>query len=162
MTSDLSPSLLALSGGELPTPADIQRVSPAALAYLGDAVYELFIRTRCLLPPSRLRDYHQQVVAYVRAEAQAEFLRSLLPYLTPPELEIVRQGRNAASAGPKRIDPELYQLATSLEALLGFLYLTDQPRLEQLFQVLESLLVATNKPLDSDITGDRGDKNHGK
>ncbi len=162
MTSDLSPSFRELSGSGLPALGDIQRVSPAALAYLGDAVYELFIRTRCLLPPSRLRDYHQQVVTYVRAEAQAESLRSLLPYLTPPELEIVRQGRNAASAGPKRLDPELYQLATSLEALLGFLYLTDQLRLGQILQVLESLLVTSNAPLDSDAKGDRGDKNHGR
>jgi ribonuclease III family protein len=147
VTSDLRPSFLELSGGVLPAPADIQRVSSAALAYVGDAVYELFIRTRCLLPPSRLRDYHQQVVACVRAEAQAECLRSLLPYLTPPELEIVRQGRNAASAGPKRVNPELYQLATGLEALLGFLYLTDPSRLGQIFQLLESLLIATsNQP----------------
>jgi ribonuclease III family protein len=143
VTSDLGSSFLALSEGALFAQSDIQRVSPAALAYLGDSVYELYVRTRCLLPPSRLRDYHHQVVAHVRAEAQAEYLRSLLPHLTPPELEIVRQGRNAAASGPKRIDPELYQLATSLEALLGFLYLTDQPRLSQIFQRLDSLLTAT-------------------
>lgn len=150
MTSDPKQSFLEFSLGRLPAPADIQRVSPAALAYLGDAVYELFIRSRCLLPPSRLRDYHQQVVAYVRAEAQADSLQSLLPHLLPPELEIVRQGRNAASAGPKRVDPELYQLATGLEALLGFLYLTDPPRLGQIFQLLEAVL------------GDRCDSNYGR
>lgn len=150
VTSDPNPSFLEFSLGRLPAPVDIQRLSPAGLAYLGDAVYELFIRSRCLLPPSRLRDYHQQVVACVRAEAQADCLRSLLPHLLPPELEIVRQGRNAASAGPKRVDPELYQLATGLEALLGFLYLTDPPRLGQIFQLLEALL------------GDRGDSNQGR
>jgi ribonuclease III family protein len=142
----LSMSAIASESQQMPAQSDIQRVSPAALAYLGDSVYELYVRTRCLLPPSRLRDYHHQVVAHVRAEAQAEYLRSLLPHLTPPELEIVRQGRNAATSGPKRIDPELYQLATSLEALLGFLYLTDQPRLGQIFQRLDSLLTATKQP----------------
>lgn len=117
--------------------AAIQPVSPAALAYLGDAVYELYIRTQYLLPPSRLRTYHQQVVAHVRAEAQARYLRSLQPQLTDTELEILRQGRNTATGGPKRVDPGIYQQATALETLIGYLYLTDPQRLDQLLQSLE-------------------------
>uniref|UniRef100_B8HT79 Mini-ribonuclease 3 n=1 Tax=Cyanothece sp. (strain PCC 7425 / ATCC 29141) TaxID=395961 RepID=B8HT79_CYAP4 len=119
------------------SPAELQQLSPAALAYLGDAVYELYIRSRCLLPPQRLRDYHQRVVAHVRAEAQAEYLRSLRPHLSNQELNLLRQGRNAASAGPKRVDPETYQQATSLETLLGYLYLTNPDRLNELLQSLD-------------------------
>ncbi|HEY9740943.1 MAG TPA: ribonuclease III domain-containing protein [Coleofasciculaceae cyanobacterium] len=115
----------------------IQQVSPASLAYLGDAVYELYIRTCYLLPPRRLRDYHHQVVAQVRAESQAKHLRSLKPYLTEPEIEILRRGRNAVTGCPQRLDPATYQQATSLETLMGYLYLTDPQRLTQLLAHLE-------------------------
>jgi ribonuclease-3 family protein len=115
----------------------IQQVSPASLAYLGDAVYELYIRSCYLLPPRRISDYHNQVVAQVRAEAQANHLRSLQPHLTAPELEILRRGRNAATGSPRRLDPEIYQQATSLETLMGYLYLTDPQRLIQLLAHLE-------------------------
>lgn len=117
--------------------SQIHQLSPAALAYLGDAVYELYIRTYCLLPPKRSQTYHKQVVAQVRAESQAATLRSLTPHLTQAELDILRRGRNAASGGPRRLDPEIYQQATSLETLMGYLYLTDTQRLTQLLALLE-------------------------
>lgn len=117
--------------------AQIQQLSPAALAYLGDAVYELYVRRSFLLPPKRSQLYHAQVVAQVRAEAQARHLQSLQPHLNPAELDILKRGRNAASGRPKRLDPETYQQATSLEALLGYLYLADPQRLTQLLALLE-------------------------
>jgi ribonuclease-3 family protein len=113
-----------------------QQLSPAALAYIGDAVYELYIRTYYLLPPKRVQLYHQLVVAQVRAESQAHHLQTLQTYLTPTESEIVRRGRNAAKR-PKRADPEVYQQATGLEALFGYLYLSDRERLIQLLQQLQ-------------------------
>ncbi|MGV0026674.1 Mini-ribonuclease 3 [Phormidesmis priestleyi] len=117
--------------------AQVQRLSPSALAYLGDAVYELQVRRRCLLPPRKLDAYHQQVVAQVRAESQANSLRSLQPHLTDLELDILKRGRNAAYNRPRRVDPEIYQQATSLETLVGYLYLTDPKRLLELFSYLE-------------------------
>jgi len=122
---------IPLTGGHL------EQISPAALAYLGDAVYELYVRSVYLLPPKRSQAYHRLVVAQVRAEAQALHLRSLTPYLNNTELEIVRRGRNAAINRPKRVDPEIYQQATSLEALMGYLYLTDSRRLTELLQKLK-------------------------
>jgi len=119
------------------SPADIKRLSPSALAYLGDAVYELHIRTHYLMPPKRSRDYHHQVVAQVRAESQARHLHSLEPHLTPVELEILKRGRNGATGCPRRLDPETYQQATSLETLIGYLYLTDCQRLNQLLAQLD-------------------------
>lgn len=117
--------------------SQIQQLSPVALAYLGDAVYELYIRSRYVLPPKRSNDYHSQVVAQVRAESQARHLRSLEPHLTPAELDILRRGRNAVSSRPKRLAPEIYQQATSLETLMGYLYLTDPERLTELLGLLE-------------------------
>jgi ribonuclease-3 family protein len=121
------------------TPATplIQQLSPAALAYLGDTVYELYIRTQYLFPEKRLHEYHQQVVAQVRAEAQAQHLQLWLPHLTEAELDLVRRGRNAASGGRRQLAPELYQQASSLETLVGYLYLTDLPRLSFLLSLLQ-------------------------
>lgn len=114
-----------------------QHLSPAALAYLGDAVYELYVRSRYLVPPKRLQDYHAQVVSHVRAEGQALQLRLLQPHLTIAEQDILRRGRNAASSKSKRVDPKIYQQATSLETLIGYLYLTNPQRLFQLLAHLD-------------------------
>jgi len=119
------------------TPAEVERLSPAAWAYLGDAVYELYVRTLYIVPPKRLHAYHELVVAQVRAETQARHLRSLFPYLNSTELAIVKRGRNAASGRSKRADAETYQAASSLETLVGYLYLTDPERLMQLLALLE-------------------------
>ncbi len=126
----------------LPNPT-IQTLSPAALAYLGDAVYELYMRTQHLLPPSRIRDYHQQVVQCVRAETQAAFAIALLPHLSDAEKQILKQGRNAATGQPKRLSPEIYQQATALETLIGHLYLTDLPRLQEILGYFSPDLLAT-------------------
>lgn len=116
---------------------EIQRLSPSAWAYLGDAVYELYIRNWYLLPPKRPHQYHQQVVAQVRAETQAHHLARLTPYLTATELDIIKRGRNAAFRRPKRLDPEIYQQATSFETLIGYLYIKDPQRLSELLAYLE-------------------------
>jgi ribonuclease-3 family protein len=130
------PSLL-VNTTQLPQPisqAQVQQISPSALAYLGDAIYELYVRISFLLPQQRPESYHRLVVAQVRAETQALHLRSLTPHLRSNELEIVRRGRNAATGRPKRLNPEIYQQATSLETLVGYLYITDYPRLMELLQ----------------------------
>lgn len=114
----------------------LQQISPAALAYIGDAIYELYVRIFYLLPLQRTETYHHLVVAQVRAETQALHLRSLIPHLKQTELEIVRRGRNAATRRTKRVEPEIYQQATSLETLIGYLYLTDSQRLTELLQKL--------------------------
>jgi ribonuclease III family protein len=113
------------------TDADLQQFNPVSLAFLGDAVYELVMRQRLLFPPKRVQDYHQQVVAEVRAEQQSYYLKQLEPHLTAAEKDIVRRGRNAAPKS-RRVDPGIYQRATGLETLVGYLYLTDVPRLEAL------------------------------
>jgi ribonuclease III family protein len=114
----------------------LSQISPPALAYLGDAIYELYVRIFYLLPVQRPETYHRMVVSQVRAETQALHLRSLIPHLRETELEIVRRGRNATTGRPKRLAPEIYQQATSLETLIGYLYLTDIPRLTELLQQL--------------------------
>ncbi len=117
--------------------SQIERLSPIALAYIGDAVYELYVRTQFLMPPKRMADYHGQVVDQVRAETQAAYLTILTPYLTDLEKEVLRRGRNACVGRPRRLSPHIYQQATSLEALIGYLHLSDPQRLDELFAKLE-------------------------
>ncbi len=116
--------------------ADVQRISPSALAYLGDAVYELYVRQSFIFPPQRIQSYHQKVVSWVRAESQAKTLDRLLVHLSESELAIVKRGRNAAPQRLKRVNPEIYQKATALETLIGYLHLTDRDRLMMLFQTI--------------------------
>jgi ribonuclease III family protein len=117
------------------TPPELQPFNPVSLAFLGDAVYELVMRQRLLFPPKRVQDYHKQVVAEVCAEQQSQYLKQLEPHLTEAEREIVRRGRNAAPKS-RRADPGIYQRATALETLIGYLYLTDLARLESLLDRL--------------------------
>jgi ribonuclease-3 family protein len=118
------------------TEAQIQQLSPAALAYIGDGFYELHVRMQYLMPPKQSRLYHQQVVSQVRAERQAHYLQILDPLLTEEEQRIVKRGRNATKLKPKRLSPSVYQQATGFEALLGYLYLTNLDRLAELLQQL--------------------------
>lgn len=115
----------------------VEQLSPASLAYIGDAVYELYIRTRCLWPPKKISLYHDQVVSKVRAETQAAYLGQLVPYLTEAEQEILKKGRNGVKREPKRISAKLYQEASSLETLIGYLYLSNPQRLDQLLEKLK-------------------------
>lgn len=113
------------------------QIAPAVLAYIGDAVYELHVRLNYLHPPRRIQTYHQQVVAQVRAEAQAQQLLALTEQLTEAEQDIVRRGRNAATGKPKRLTVEVYRHATGFEALLGYLFLTRGDRLSSLLSQID-------------------------
>lgn len=115
----------------------LEQMSPAGLAYIGDAVYELYVRLYYLLPPKHIAEYHQLVVADVRAENQAQQLETLIPYLTESEQEIVKRGRNAATKPPRRLSAKVYQQATSLETLVGYLFLSDKDRLQSLLLSLK-------------------------
>ena len=133
---DLARSFLETSRPASLSPEQARRLSPVALAYIGDAIYELHVRLCYLFPPKRQHLYHRSVVAQVRAEAQALHLQTLQPYLTDRERNIAKQGRNAAIEPSRRMDRSTYQQASGLEALVGYLYLTDPDRLLQLFAYL--------------------------
>ena len=115
----------------------LPRISPTALAYVGDAVYELYIRSCYLLPAKKIADYHHQVVDKVRAETQASYLQSIYHLLNDTELNWVRRGRNAVNKSPRRLPLQVYQQASALETLLGYLYITDQDRLKFLLSKIK-------------------------
>ena len=118
------------------TTQQLQAITPTTLAYIGDAVFELYVRSRLLLPAKRIHDYHTQVVGHVKAEQQAQYVSVLVPHLNDVEKEILRRGRNAASGKQRRAHAQHYQQSTGFEALLGFLFLSDRTRLTQLLSYL--------------------------
>jgi ribonuclease III family protein len=116
---------------------DIQALSCESLAYLGDAVWELHVRVNLLWPPRRMRQTHTEAVARVRAQTQASLVVKLQPHLDANEQDWVRRGRNASGKIPRHLDPATYRLATGLETLLGYLYLTSPERLEVILDLCD-------------------------
>ena len=107
--------------------ADVNGMNTTVLAYLGDAVYELYVRKHVIdtgqIHADRL---HTAAVSYVRASAQAEVIRELFDGLPEDEQRLVKRARNKKSSSkPKNADPVEYKWATAFEALLGYYYLTD-------------------------------------
>jgi ribonuclease III family protein len=115
---------------------EMNQMGPTALAYIGDVVFELFVRSRKLWPSRRTIDLQQQVVSLVNAEHQSRLLAELLETfeLLPDEVQILQRGRNSStSKSNNRKNPKAYQDSTAIEALIGYLYITDKKRLEVLF-----------------------------
>ncbi|MEG0847758.1 MAG: ribonuclease III domain-containing protein [Niameybacter sp.] len=117
--------------------------SPLALAYIGDGVYELFVRTYVLskgnMPVNKM---HRASRELVRAGAQAKLYHLVEEQLTEEELQVLKRGRNAKSiSAPKNADVTEYRHATGLEALIGYLYLEGKiDRIQEIIQLgFESL-----------------------
>lgn len=121
------------------TCTDTRQLSAQALAYLGDAVYELHVRRTLLLPPRHLQRYRSAVVERVRATCQAQVMAALQEHLPEEELAISRRGRNACGRGPRNVSPELYRQASSLEALLGYLYVSNPQRLQEVLALCDAV-----------------------
>ena len=107
---------------------EVNMMSPLTWAYVGDCVYELYIRTELInktnLKPHKL---HIESIKYVKAQAQAKFLQEIYEDLSEQEKDIVRRGRNAENHHlPKNCDVQDYMYATAFEALIGYLYLTKK------------------------------------
>ena len=118
------------------TAAEANSLSMLALAHVGDAVYELLIRSMLASAgPSAMQELHRKTVSFVRAEAQAEAAQKIMPLLDDAEAAVYRRGRNSRVHGvPAHANPAEYHSATGLEALFGWLYLQGMTeRIEQLF-----------------------------
>lgn len=119
------------------SPEEINMLSPLTWAYVGDCIYELYIRTdlvnKTKLKPHKL---HIEAIKYVKAKAQADILKKIENNLTEKELDIVRRARNAENHHlPKNADPTDYMYSTAFEGLIGYLFLTKQD--ERLKEILK-------------------------
>ena len=122
---------------------DIRLYSPQALAFLGDAVYEILVRERIVhranMPVNKL---HLQAVEQVRASYQSKAYAVVEPVLTEEELAALKRGRNISSSKPpKNGTMQDYRRATGLECLFGYLYLKGEiQRINELFLMIEEHL----------------------
>ncbi|XP_061371085.1 uncharacterized protein LOC133313697 isoform X2 [Gastrolobium bilobum] len=125
----------------LPNPPKVVKprsvFNAATLAYIGDCIYELYARRHFLFPPLSIEEYNGRVMAVVRCEAQDALLQKLLnsTFLSDQERDVLRWGKNIDSSKTKtkkRAGAAAYSRASSLETLVGYLYLTNVNRLEKL------------------------------
>ncbi|XP_027341363.1 uncharacterized protein LOC113854534 [Abrus precatorius] len=148
----------------LPTPPKVVKprsvFNAATLAYIGDCIYELYARRHFLFPPLSIDEYNDRVMAVVRCEAQDALLQKLLDtdFLSDQERDVLRWGKNIGSSKTKtkkRAGAAVYSRASSLETLVGYLYLTNVNRLEKLMLEL-GFSVDSSMPLNVEeaITGE--------
>jgi len=118
---------------------DLRRVSVLGLAHVGDAVYDLMVRTwLCISGTSTAKGLHGGAVSFVSAKAQATAFAKIKPHLTELEFDVFKRGRNAqVNSVPRNSSHNEYHTATGLETLFGHLYLSgDIGRLEELFELI--------------------------
>ncbi len=118
---------------------ELNALSSLALAHVGDAVYELLIRSMLASRgPNDVQSLHRETVSFVRAEAQARAFLKIRDKLTDEELSVYKRGRNCHVHGvPQHASPGEYHSATGLEALLGWLYLQGSTeRIQELFRII--------------------------
>ncbi|WMM25548.1 ribonuclease III domain-containing protein [Tissierella sp. MB52-C2] len=123
------------------TAEDIDMLSPLQLAYIGDAVYELLVRTYLLQKKLPVNKLHKATIEYVKAKAQANIVHMLEDTLTEEEQTIVKKGRNAKSHTiPKNANMIDYKYATGFEALIGYLYLKRRDeRISEMFEMISNM-----------------------
>lgn len=117
-------------------PMEVMNLHPLVLAYIGDAVYEVYIRTMLIVSKkTNVNMLHKMSVKYVKAKAQSDIIHRINDKLTQEEQDIVRRGRNAKSATvPKHAEITDYRYSTGYEALIGYLYLMNHN--ERLMEIL--------------------------
>lgn len=125
-----------MSGVDILT--DAQQYSPLVLAYMGDAVYELYVRKMLVEKGNTQVDkLHKSAIQIVKAEAQCEAFRKIENELTEKEMAVFKRGRNTKSSVPKHSSVAEYRTATGLEALIGYIYLTgDNSRLDYIMNLI--------------------------
>ena len=121
------------------TQEDIMMLSPLQLAYIGDAVYELMIRTYLLKKDKNVNHLHKAATKYVKAKAQSDIVHKIKEFLTAEETEYVKKGRNTKThSSPKNADMLDYKYATGFECMFGYLYLTNQDK--RLKAIIEEII----------------------
>ncbi len=135
--------------GKLPlTKAEARQLNPVVLAFVGDAVYSLYVRARLTATgEGRASEFQRAAAKVVSAKGQSDFLNGLLPLFTEEEEEIFRRGRNAKKATKSKSASAVeYNRSTGLEAVLGYLYLTgENARIETLLSQLPEELFYAEK-----------------
>lgn len=107
-------------------------------AYIGDCVWELFVREKIIQKTQKQDLMHKMSIKYVNAQAQADILEMFFDKLNDEELEIQKRGRNLKITINKKSNPKIHALATSFEVLIGFWYLNNKERLNEVLDYISN------------------------
>ena len=124
--SALKKQALTICGRQLELAQDPKQLNPVVLAYIGDAVFSLYVRMRLLSTSSQVRVLHNLGAQMVSAVMQAKAMDALIEELSDEEAAIARRGRNTKSTVPKSASVREYRQGTAWEALVGWLFLSDR------------------------------------
>lgn len=110
-------------------------------AYIGDCVWELFIRELIIKKTQKQNLMHKMTTNFVNAQAQANILEFILQFLNEDELEIQKRGRNLKITINKKSNPKIHTLATSFEVLIGYWYLNNKSRLDEILKYINDYII---------------------
>ncbi|GAB6085521.1 Mini-ribonuclease 3 [Alkaliphilus crotonatoxidans] len=148
-----------MKGNTIKTEQEVKMMAPLVLAYMGDAIFEVFIRNYLIQTMTvSVNALHKTATKYVKAKAQAEIVHALEPQLSEEEWGIVKRGRNQKSATvPKNAVLSDYRYATGFEALLGYLFYRGE--VERLLALMIRSVEIINENID---ILEKGDNSHGQ
>lgn len=131
---------------------EVKRLNPLVLAYIGDAVYEVYVRKYLISTQKTLvNQLHKSAIQFVKAESQSSIIHHIMDDLTQEEQTILKRGRNSKSQTiPKHADVSDYRYATGFEALIGYLYLIGEEK-RLMDMIAKSIELIQNK-LDGNLS----------
>lgn len=132
-------------------PSELRMMNPLALAYIGDGIHEMMVRTYVITKyKGTINKLNQRVVKMVKATAQATVLREMQDFLTEEEIVIVKRGRNQKSLTvPKNTSVSEYRQATGFESLLGWLYMHGEEA--RLVEIISKAIQISERPVEENI-----------
>lgn len=113
-------------------------------SHIGDAFWELYVREKTIFMTENLKKLHEYTVSFVNASFQTKLLNDLKEHLTDDEKDLVRRAGNIKTSTARRINRNLHRTATEFEVLLGYCYLHDKERLNQLLSLIENQIIVEN------------------
>jgi hypothetical protein len=135
-----------MENGTLLNNKNLLEVNPLVLAYIGDSIFESFIREQNVNKGlCKIKDLAKETLKYVNAKSQAYFLKEIIDneMLTEEEIDIVKRARNSKSNHkPKSCDVVTYKHATALESLIGYLYFKDKNRLNYILNYIYDIKIS--------------------
>ena len=119
---------------------DIKDIPIRSYAHVGDAVYEVFIREKTILCTAKADKLHKLTISLVNAQFQADLLEKIEDFVNEDEKEILRRARNLQVTTARRTNHTIHRLSTAFEALIGYLYLHNKERLDELFRCISPVI----------------------
>ncbi len=113
-------------------------------AYLGDAVWELYIRKKTILQTNNAKKLHQITTSLVKTEFQYNLIQYLEKYLTLIEIDLVKRARNLPIPIGRKNIQHIYRYATAFEALIGWCYINDINRYNQIISIIEPIILSSS------------------